>query len=91
MTSQNAPINFIEETWMALNPFSAHQIDIWWVRFSTVEHAYQWSKFSDENIRKLIFEAKSPIIAWSIAQQYKSEVIPDFSKDTIMESLFRAK
>ncbi len=91
MTPLNAPINFIEETWIALNPFSAHQIDIWWMRFATVEHAYQWSKFSDENIRKLIFDSKSPLDAWKIAQQYKSKVIPNFSKDMVMESLFRAK
>lgn len=55
-------IYFFTWPFYPLDNYSAHQILIWWRVFATVEHAYQWKKFSVEypDIAEEIFNAKSP-------------------------------
>jgi predicted NAD-dependent protein-ADP-ribosyltransferase YbiA (DUF1768 family) len=55
------PLNFVEEIWHYLSPFSAHRIEIWGVRFPTVEHAYHWAKFAPGEARDRVLEAGSPL------------------------------
>jgi ribA/ribD-fused uncharacterized protein len=88
---ENLPINITEEIWNYLSPFSAHQVEIWGEKFATVEHAYQWAKFEQEEIKKEIKEAKSPMDAWRVANKHKPETRKDFEKEKRMEELFRAK
>lgn len=87
-------INMTGDPALYLSPFSAHQIEIWGHVFPTLEHAYQWRKFSDEEIQTKILSAKSPLKAWQIAQNYKDSkdlLRPDFDKDRVMEELFKSK
>jgi ribA/ribD-fused uncharacterized protein len=87
-------INLTGDPALYLSPFSAHQIEIWEKVFPTLEHAYQWRKFSDVKIQDKILDAKSPLEAWQIAQNYKDAkdlLRSDFDKDRIMEELFKSK
>ncbi len=88
------PINFVENIFAYLSPFSAHRIEIWGEIFPTVEHGYQASRFKSGQERDEIKNASSPKEAWRLAQKYKKDkelLIGNFDKDKIMEELFRAK
>jgi hypothetical protein len=88
------PINFMENRFQYLSPFSAHQIQIWGELFATVEHAYQASRIKPGPERDAIKNAPSPLDAWREGQKYKSNpelAIEDFDKDKTMEELFRTK
>lgn len=90
----NEPINFVENRFHYLSPFSAHRIEIWMEVFPTVEHAYQASRIIPSAARDMIKAAASPMDAWREGQKYKSRpeyLIPNFNKDAVMEELFRAK
>lgn len=79
---------------MALSSFSAHQIEIWGNKFPTLEHAYQWAKFSDAEVKEKILNAPSVFLAWSIAQDYKEDVTKIdqyFDKVGTMKKLCQAK
>lgn len=85
-------INFVESRWHYLSPFSAHEVEIDGVTYKTAEHAYQALRMLPE-FRTDIQNAKSPLDAWRIAQEYKKEhkVDPNHNKDHLMERIFRAK
>ncbi len=92
----NQPINIVEEVWHYLSPFSAHEIEINGEIFKTAEHAYQCLKLKVSTERENIKNAKSPLQAWLIAQEYKnnSEIQMAYSREKleeIMEEIFRAK
>ena len=90
----NEPINFVENRFHYLSPFSAHQIKIWGEVFPTVEHAYQASRIKFSPERDSIKNAPSPLDAWREGQKHKNDAdlqVPDFDKDAVMEELFRAK
>jgi ribA/ribD-fused uncharacterized protein len=88
------PINFVENRFHYLSPFSAHTIRIWGEIFPTVEHAYQASRIKQGAERDAIKNAQSPKDAWREGQKYKNNpelMVPDFDKDAVMEELMRAK
>ena len=88
------PIDFIENRFHYLSPFSAHRIEIWGEVFPTVEHAYQASRIKPGNERDAIKNAPSPKDAWREGQKYKNDPnlsIQNFDKDAVMEELSRAK
>ncbi|MBP7005846.1 NADAR family protein [Patescibacteria group bacterium] len=90
----NEPINFVENRFHYLSPFSAHRIEIWGEIFPTVEHAYQASRILPGPEREAIKQASSPMDAWREGQKHKNNpdlAVPHFDKDAIMEELFRAK
>jgi len=90
----NEPINFLENRFMDLSPFSAHQIEIWGETFPTVEHAYQASRIKSGPERDAIKSAKSPMDAWREGQKFKNNPslqVENFNKDAVVEELFRAK
>lgn len=94
LTSMNDPINFVENRFHYLSPFSAHPVKIWGETFSTVEHAYQASRIKPGPERDSIKNAPSPLDAWREGQKYKNDPdlqVPNFDKDAVMEELFRAK
>ncbi len=55
-------VYFFTGPYYPLDNFWAHQVEIWWRKFATVEHAYQWRKFSlcAPEIAEQIFNATSP-------------------------------
>lgn len=90
----NESINFVENRYHYLSPFSAHRIVIWGEVFPTVEHAYQAARIIPGPERDSIKNAPSPLDAWREGQKYKNNeqyLVSDFDKDAVMEELFRAK
>jgi ribA/ribD-fused uncharacterized protein len=88
------PINFIENRFHYLSPFSAHRITVWGEVFPTAEHAYQASRILPGPERDAIKYASSPMDAWREGQKYKDHpelAVPNFKKAAIMEEIFRAK
>ena len=62
-TRMEEPINFVENRFHYLSPFSAHRISIWGEEFATVEHAYQASRIKRGPERDSIKNAGSPMDA----------------------------
>ncbi len=88
------PINFVENRFHYLSPFSAHRIEIWGEAFPTIEHAYHAARVSPGPEREAIKHARSPMDAWREGQKCKQLPhlqVKNFDKDAIMEALFRAK
>ena len=85
-------INFVENRWHYLSPFSAHEIELSGVVYKTAEHAYQTLRMVPD-AQKKIRETKSPLDAWRLAQKCKKENKLDsaVNKDELMEQIFRAK
>lgn len=88
-------VYFFTPAFDALNPFSAHRISIWSHEFSTVEHAFQWKKFSQvrPDVAEKILGAGSPHAAKEIANAHKADIPSSWHEEkvVVMESLFRAK
>lgn len=87
-------INFLENEFHYLSPFSAHQIKIWGETFPTAEHAYQSVRIQPGPEREEMKNAPSPKDAWRLGQKYKKEKelrVEDFDKYKVMEEIFRAK
>ncbi|MEX0917953.1 MAG: NADAR family protein [Candidatus Paceibacterota bacterium] len=86
------PINFVEDRWHYLSPFSAHEVEIDGVVYKTAEHAYQALRMVPE-VREQILQTSSPLEAWRIAQTLKEggKLDPAHDKDVLMERIFRAK
>ncbi len=88
------PINFVENRFHYLSPFSAHRIEIWGEIFPTVEHAYQAARIKTGPERETIKNAPSPLGAWREGQKYKNNpdlAVSNFNKLAVMEELFRTK
>ena len=88
------PINFLENCFQYLSPFSAHRIEIWGEVFPTFEHAYQASRIKPGPEREAIKNAASPMDAWRESQKHKNDpglMVTNFDKDAVLEELFRAK
>lgn len=85
-------INFIETSWTALSPFSAHEVEVDGVVYKTAEHAYQTLRMIEAG-REKIQNASSPIKAWQLAQVAKEAGLLDIAIDkyALMEKIFRAK
>ena len=91
---RSGQINFVENRFHYLSPFSAHRIEIWGEVFATVEHAYQTSRIKPGPERDAIINAPSPLDAWREGQKHKNNPdlqVLNFDKLAVMEELFRAK
>ncbi|HEY0964532.1 MAG TPA: NADAR family protein [Candidatus Paceibacterota bacterium] len=86
------PINFLENRFNDLSPFSAHEVEIDGIVYKTAEHAYQALRVLPED-RALIMNARSPLDAWRAGQRCKEagRLVDNFDKDALMEKIFRAK
>jgi len=90
----DAPIEFIENRFHYLSPFSAHPVRIWGETFATVEHAYQAARVKPSAERESIKNAPSPLDAWRRGQDCKNNCalrVSDFDKVEVMEELLRTK
>lgn len=85
-------INFVENRWHYLSPFSAHEIELDGVVYKTVEHAYQALRMIPE-ARSVVVSAASPMEAWRQAQKLKElgKLDPSQDRYELMERIFRAK
>ena len=61
--------------------------------FNTVEHYYNWKKFSDPIMQKRILDAPTGLMSREIAAKYNYLMVPDFDKikDVVMLNALRAK
>ena len=86
------PINFVENQWHYLSPFSAHEVELDGVVYKTAEHAYQTVRMVPE-VRQAVMETTSPMNAWRKAQELKAagKLDPEHDKYDLMERIFRAK
>jgi hypothetical protein len=86
------PINFLENRFTDLSPFSAHEVELDGVVYKTVEHAYQALR-AIPSAREKIMQARSPMDAWREGQRCKDreELLEDYDKDVLMERILRAK
>lgn len=78
-----------------LNNWSPHQIYIWNINFPTSEHAFQWKKFNETELKiaKEILSAKSPYEVFKISRINKNKQPSDWheKKLIVMEEILRAK
>lgn len=88
------PINFLENRFQDLSPFSAHELEVDGEVFKTFEHAYQASRLKPGPERDAVKNTKCPMDAWREGQKYKNNpelLVDDYDKDAMVEKLFRLK
>lgn len=83
-------IKFYEGPYYMLSNFSAHTVGYKGYVYPTAEHAYQTSKFVDEQFRENIATAVSPFLAWQYGQSEEGRA-PDFNKLAVMKEIMHAK
>lgn len=90
--TSNDPINFIENRFMDLSPFSAHEVEIDGVVYKTAEHAYHALRVVP-SARPSIVSSSCPLDAWREGQECKKrgEMIDSYDKEVLMEKIYRAK
>ncbi len=90
-----AAVYFFTDAINVFGNWSAHAIDIWGRRFSSVEHAYHFKKFEETapKIAQLIYSARSPYEAAKIAAANRSVRRADWDKVKVgfMTDAVRAK
>jgi ribA/ribD-fused uncharacterized protein len=89
-----SPINFLENAFMYLSPFSSHEVEIDGVVCKTVEHGYQAFRIRPGLERDEVLAARSPLDAWRAGQKYKNNPalqIDGYDKYVMMERLCRLK
>ena len=88
-------VYFFTPAFHPFDSFSAHQVNIWGIKFPTAEHAFQWKKFFSmrPDISAQILEAPSPEAAKQISQMYKLDMPANWHqiKVSIMKEVFTAK
>lgn len=91
----NEAVYFFCSPFEPLNNWSAHAVKIWGKTFHTLEHAYHYKKFDDNNpeVAKMILESPSPWAAMKIATDNKHLRQTDWEniKRTVMKELLQAK
>jgi ribA/ribD-fused uncharacterized protein len=88
------PVNFYTPTFYVFNNFSAHAIEFRGRLYPTAEHAYQAMKCTDPQGREEIRNARSPLLAKSLAnEKYRDARDPhwDSKKLAAVEEILRAK
>jgi ribA/ribD-fused uncharacterized protein len=88
------PINFYTPTFYVFNNFSAHAVEFRGRLYPTAEHAYQATKCTDERGQEEIRNARSPLLAKSLAnEKYRWARDPDWDgkKLAVVEEVLRAK
>ncbi|MEI8174539.1 MAG: NADAR family protein [bacterium] len=85
----------LEIFYIYFSPYTAHAIEIDRILYPTVEHAYQCSRYTDQNVIEEIRNAPSPVKAWEISTKYKHLQIPEFKNENhklkVMKKLMKLK
>ena len=89
-------VYFFTHAYDPLSNWSAHAVEIWGQIFPTVEHAFQWRKFSDlePDTANAILFASSPWAAIQLNRTRGKGKLPENWSDVrtvIMEDILRAK
>ena len=87
-------VYFFTPAFYPLDNFSAHRFELWGHKFSTVEHAYHWKKFSSQQgLAEKILIAPSPEIVWRISRENKEKTPSGWLAERlgVMEEILRAK
>lgn len=88
-------IYFFTWAFYPLDNYSAHQVEIWWQTFATVEHAYQWKKFagSASHVAEVIKAAKSPEQVKNVSIEHNKLTPADWStkRVSVMREILFAK
>jgi N-glycosidase YbiA len=88
-------IYFFTVPFEPLNNFSAHIVHVWNKNFPTVEHAFQWKKFSlvQPEIANRILSAKSAHAVKEISDANKDKQPTDWHEQrvAVMEEILKAK
>lgn len=88
-------VYFYTPRFYAFDNFSAFAVEIWDKDFPTVEHAYQWKKYSKSHpeIAEKIYCARSAYATKKISDANKDIVDPSWDAEKLecMEELIRAK
>jgi N-glycosidase YbiA len=88
-------IYFFTPAFYPLDNFSAHNVHIWGMIFPTVEHAFQWKKFSVSHpeIAKNILVAGSPEAVKKISSSNKDKVLEQWYNEraAVMEEILKVK
>ena len=78
-----------------LNNWSAHVVNAWGLEFHTLEHAYHYKKFADDNpeIAENVKNTPSPWAAMKISREFSDKVRKDWDiiKSDVMAELVRLK
>lgn len=85
----------LEIFFIYFSPYTAHSLKIDGAVYSTVEHAYQCSRYTDQKIIEEIRSATSPMKAWEVSTKYKHLQKPEFKDEQhkldVMKSLMVLK
>ncbi|OZM76594.1 NADAR family protein [Pseudonocardia sp. MH-G8] len=87
-------INFYTPTFYVFNNFSAHAVEFRGKLYPTAEHAYQATKCADPQGKEEIRNARSPLLAKSLAnEKYRGARDPDWDskKLAVVEEILRVK
>ena len=88
-------VYFFTPAFFPLDNFSAHTVSIWNITFPTVEHAFQWKKFSvsSPEIAAEVLAASSPHAVKIISDANKQKVPEAWygERIAVMELLLEAK
>ncbi len=87
-------IPYYETSNFVFSNFSAHSVEYKDVVYPTVEHAFHAQKFDSlPEVQERILHAGSPLEAWTLAQEYKSQRYADWDdiKVGILTEIVRAK
>lgn len=88
-------VYFFSTAFFCFDNFSAHQVEVWGIKFPTVEHAFQWKKFSEvkPDIAAQILASPSPEAVYEIAQANKANKPTTWAEEKVgvMEQILRAK
>ena len=88
-------IYFFSHGFDPLNNWSAHTVEIWSIKFPTLEHGYHYKKFDESypDIAALVLAAPSPWAAKQIEREHGNKRREDWEdiKVSIMTELLRAK
>lgn len=88
-------VYFFSNAFDPLNNWSAHQVKVWDILFTTVEHAYHYRKFDQTapQVAQEILAAPSPWAAMQIERRHNEKRRKDWqaAKVGIMTEIIRAK
>jgi hypothetical protein len=89
----NEPVLFYGGQWGCFSNMSSYAVEMEGILFMTSEHAYQYSKFSDADIKEKIKNARSGYEAKMIAVENADLISLDWNERSleVMEQILRLK
>lgn len=91
--SEPVNIPYYETSNFCFSNFSAHKVRYKGVTYATAEHAFHAQKFMDKGLRGQIIQCGSPLEAWKLAKELKSQRRTDWNdvKVEVLTDIIREK